>query len=454
MRENRRVRPWSGIALFLCLVPALVSAADSSRLHEPSGQQAWIPSPGDTFSTYVSNNEARIRAVLEQFYFAQADRGQGPLPQGGSSDCGSEPCSRSTPAEPFGSDLTVDQVVQMRSPYEILPNQAACAASGAEDRLGFLLIHGLTDSPYLLRNVASSLTERYPCALVRGLLLPGHGTVPGDSLVMQHEDWLTVTRFGVESFRGQVDSLFLVGYSTGTSLSLRHVDAHRDDDLISGLIMFAPALASTSGLAFLTQYMRWFADWLGTPEAEHDAAKYESFSLNAGAEFYQLTKPLTQASFTPLTVPVFMAGTGDDTTVNMEAARTFFCTKAPQDRRRMLWYRAQATSSDPSALCPGIEVVAAESPEHRVVSLSHTSITTPPEDPHYGLDGRYSICLHYGADSADFNTCMNDDTQTVYGERNLISEGRYNGKWVRRGSFNPHYEQMLEEVVGFIDDNR
>src|SRR3989338_5967835 len=212
MRENRRVRPWSGIALFLCLVPALVSAADSSRLHEPSGQQAWIPSPGDTFSTYVSNNEARIRAVLEQLYFAdsaQADRGQGPLPQGGSSDCGSEPCSRSTPAEPFGPGLIVDQVVQMRSTYEILPNQAACAASGAEDRLGFLLIHGLTDSPYLLRSVARSLTERYPCALVRGLLLPGHGTVPGDSLAMQHEEWLAGTRFGGGGFRGQVGSLFL-----------------------------------------------------------------------------------------------------------------------------------------------------------------------------------------------------------------------------------------------------
>ena len=120
----------------------------------------------------------------------------------------------------------------------------------------------------------------------------------------------------------------------------------------------------------------------------------------------------------------------------------------------MIWYRAQATASDPIALCPGMQVVAAESPEHRVHSLSHTSITTPPDDPHYGVDGAYSLCLHYGADSTYFNTCVNDDAQTVYGERNLGTEGRYDGKLVRRGSFNPHYEQLLEEVVRFIDHHR
>lgn len=218
--------------------------------------------------------------------------------------------------------------------------------------------------------------------------------------------------------------------------------------------MFAPALAASSDAAFLAQYLRWFSDWLGEPEAERDAAKYESFSVNAGAEFYQLTRPLTRMQFTPLTVPVFMVGSGDDATVNMEVARTFFCSKVSTQSRRMIWYRAQATGSDPVALCPGMEVVAAESSAHRVYSLSHTSITTPPADSHYGLDGAYSICLHYGADSPDFNTCVNEDAQTVYGERNLATEGRYEGKLVRRGSFNPHYDQMLEAVARFIDDNR
>ncbi|MDP1931574.1 MAG: esterase [Gammaproteobacteria bacterium] len=423
------MRQWSAILLGLALTPALLNAAESSRLLQPSGNEAWIPAPGDSFGSYISNNETRIRAVVNDIYFSDS-------------------------TEPFGPGYTPERVVQMRAPYEILPSQAGCATSGAGEDMGFLLIHGLTDSPYLLRSVANSLVEHYPCAIARGVLLPGHGTVPGDSVSMQHEDWMAVTQFGVESFRGQVEALFMVGFSTGTALSLRYVDAHRGDELISGLIMLSPALAASSDNAFLAQYLRWFSDWLGGTQAERDAAKYESFAVNAGAEFYQLTRPLTRAGFAPLTVPIFMAGSGDDTTVNMEAARSFFCTKAPPDRRRMIWYSAQATGSDPVALCSGIEVVAAESPAHRVFSLSHTSITIPPDDTHYGLDAAYSICLHYGAGSAEYNTCVNDDMQTVYGERNLGTMGRYEGKFVRRGSFNPHYEQLLEAIVRFVDDNK
>jgi hypothetical protein len=98
-----------------------------------------------------------------------------------------------------------------------------------------------------------------------------------------------------------------------------------------------------------------------------------------------------------------------------------------------------------------MQVVPAEAPGQRVYSLSHTSISVPPEDPHYGFDGAYSICLHYGDGTPDFNTCVNDDAQTVYGERNLGSEGRYEGKLIRRGSFNPHYAPMFEAIACFID---
>ena len=414
--------------LLCCLMPfAPAAVAAESALHEPSGQEAWVPTPDGTFAEYVSRNEERLRTVLQQSYYAINPR-------------------------PFGPDYPLERVLQMRAPYELLPDSQRCAQGSAlpGSGMGFLLIHGLTDSPYLLRGMAASLTGRYPCAIVRGVLLPGHGTRPGDSLEMRHEDWLRVTEFGVDSFRGQVHSLYMVGFSTGTSLSARYVDAHRDDALVKGLIMLSPALAARSSSAYLAPYLRWFSDWLGV-ETEHDAARYESFSVNAGAEFYLLTRDLSDPEFAPLPVPVFMAGSGDDTTVNIEAAREFFCSKTPVGPSRMLWYSAQATSSEPAALCPGLQVLPAEAPDQRVFSLSHTSISVPPQDPHYGFEGAYSICLHYGDGSVDFNSCVNDDSQTVYGERNLGSAGRYEGKLVRRGSFNPHYAQMFEAIACFID---
>jgi esterase/lipase len=411
--------------LLLWILLAACSPTNESPLFTPSGQEAWIPDQNESYQTYVDRNETRIREVLRQVHYSQGHF-------------------------PFGADYPLERVVAMRAPYELGPNVQDCTETEAGVGMGFLLIHGLTDSPYLLRNVAESLLERFPCANARGLLLPGHSTVPGDTLKMRHEDWMRVTEFGVESFRADVAELYLVGFSTGTSLSVRYADEHRDDALLKGLIMLSPALEARSSSAYLAPYVRWFSDWLGT-DAERDAARYESFSVNAGAEFYLLTRRLMDASFRPLSIPVFMAGSGDDTTVSMEAARRFFCEKTPESTRRMIWYSAQATGSLPSETCPGMTVVAAESPPHRVHSLSHTSITVPPEDSHYGLDAHYRICLHYGDGSPDYLSCVNDDEQTVYGERNLAEEGRFEGKLVRRGSFNPHYAGMIDAIACFVE---
>lgn len=409
-------------AVMLALLALLMACSSGSDapLYRPSGAPAWIPPPQTPFADYIRENEARIRQALATHHYA-------------------------TSAEPFGAGYPLERAVAMRAPYE-LRNAAAQCPAGTE-RPGFLLIHGLTDSPYLLRGVAESLLQAFPCALLRGVLLPGHGTVPGDTLDMRHEDWLRVTEYGVESFRGEVDGLYLVGFSTGTSLSVRYAAEHPEDTLLRGLLMLSPALAARSESAWLSPYARWFTPWLGR-DAERDAARYESFSMNAGAEFYLLTRELSDPDFPPLQLPVFMAGSGDDTTVNMEAAREFFCSKTPAQSRRMLWYSAQATGSAPAARCEGMQVVAAEAPQQRVYSLSHTAISVAPTDPHYGLDGAFALCGHFR--DTDYETCRQDPAATVYGERNLGEGGRYEGRLVRRGSFNPHYEAMLADMVCFI----
>lgn len=411
--------------LLLLILKLDIALAAESPVHEASGLEALIPTPGMAFQDYVESNTSRIREVLARDYFAVQD-------------------------EPFGPGYALEDAVAMRAPYELLPDDTACATQG--QRVGFLLIHGLTDSPYLLHDVAESLRGRYPCALLRGLLLPGHGTVPGDTLDMQYEDWIRTTEYGVESFRGEVDALYMVGFSTGTSLSVQFVDAHRDDELVKGLIMLSPAIKARSGIAFLSPYVRWFSDWL-SENAEHDAARYESFSMNAGAEFYELTKTMSRADFQALDVPVFMAASDADSTVNTEAAREFFCTKTPARQRQMLWYQSKAEALSPEQLCEGVLVVPAASAAHRVVNLAHTSITMSPENLHYGLDGDYSMCLHYSIDSADYTQCVQDDDQTVYAESGLGENGRYEGKLIRRGSFNPHFAQMMEHINRFIEKN-
>lgn len=411
------------LSLSLGMAGTASLAADATT-EQASSYDAWLPSTRMGFPDYVRRSHDRLREVLSQAYLRNG-------------------------ATPFGPGIDVDAVVDARGPYEWRPD-AACRGDGRG--MGFLLIHGLTDSPYLLRDVAASLQAAYPCALFRGVLLPGHGTVPADTLNMRHEDWLTLTEYGVNSFRGEVEALYMVGFSTGTSLSVRYADAHRDDALIHGLIMLSPAIKAKSSVAFLSPYVRWFSPWL-SQGPEDDFARYISFSMNAGAQFYLLTRDLDRKDFVPLDVPVFMAGSGDDATVNMESAREFFCAKTPPGRRQMFWYRSATTGSDPLANCDGLQILTAEAPEYRVVNFSHTSLSMSPDNPHYGVAGDYPVCDSYRSDPALFSQCLHDDAMTVYGERGLGENGRLEGKLVRRGTFNPGYAAMMTAIIRFIGSN-
>ncbi len=411
-------------SLFLLFGSNAMFAADSA-LYRASGANIPLPSSQTPFSEYVATTQTYIQRVLEQFYFQEHEA-------------------------PFGSAYRIDDVVDMRSPYQISPDEG-CLATQA--KLGFLLTHGLTDSPYLLRDISASLHTQYPCALIRGLLLPGHGTVPGDTLAMDYQDWLAITDYGVDSFRGEVDSLYMVGFSTGTSLSVRYVDAHRADELVKGLIMLSPAITASSGLAFLSPYLSWFRDWL-SEGPESDPARYESFSVNAGAQFYQLTKDLTDAQFAPLTVPVFMAGSADDSTVNMSAAREFFCAKTPSNEGVMLWFQSEQSQTSDLAQCSTVQELQSAAPEYRVINLAHTSMSISAGNPHYGAQGQYRMCLQYGLASDDYWQCVRDDKQTVYGESGLGTDGRYDGNLIRRGSFNPHYDFMVEKIFKFIESTQ
>ena len=60
-----------------------------------------------------------------------------------------------------------------------------------------VLLHGLTDSPYSLRHVATLYRDRG--FVVVAIRMPGHGTVPAGLTHVQWEDWAEATRLAVRS---------------------------------------------------------------------------------------------------------------------------------------------------------------------------------------------------------------------------------------------------------------
>ena len=91
-------------------------------------------------------------------------------------------------------------------------------------RTGALLIHGLTDTPYLMRDIGNSIIKNNDCMLIRSIVLPGHATVPGDLLDVKYSDWIDATNYGVKSFSDSgIDNIFIAGFSTGGALALNYV---------------------------------------------------------------------------------------------------------------------------------------------------------------------------------------------------------------------------------------
>ena len=387
----------------------------------PSDSPAVIPDASLGFTDYVMNNRARVREALTKYNFTKE-------------------------TWPFGTAYPLERVVDMRAPYQIEPTGSDCSNQSTQ---GFLLIHGLSDSPWLLRSVAQTLSEQFSCALIRGLLSPGHGTVPGDLKTVRREDWAATVAWGVDSFADLADELYIVGYSNGAPLALQYLDQHRESKRITGLILLSPGLEVRDKLAPLSPYVGLLRPWVARHE-DRDAAKYESFPMHAVAEFYRLTQSVTDAAFRPLDVPVMMVMSGNDTTVNPQAALDFFCSRV-SGRRLGIWYESPPSDSAPPQTCSGLETHRLQNDDPRFVSYSHVAIAIPPDDPHYGKDGNYANCLAYAVGSENRDSCVQDPAATVYGENDLIDEnGLYQGKLLRRASYNPDFDAMMEQVRCFI----
>lgn len=417
---------WRHYAMTMVIAVTLVACQREQAAYlQPSGVVIESPEPDIPFADYLSDTRERLRSALAAYYQNEE--------------------------APFGAAYPLQTVLEMRAPFELQPApECTFDPPGDESRQGYLLIHGLSDSPYLLSAIGRRLHEQNPCALIRALLLPGHGTVPADAGEVSREHWREAVRYGIAQFRPEVDQLTLVGYSAGATLALEYADQHPDDTLIDGLVLLSPALALPGVLVRLSPYLRWVRQWVGI-ESEQDAAKYESFPIHAGAEFFLMIKEFQWRQMAPLQVPVFMAASSHDATVDARASIELFCSKGPEGQRELFWITTEtavASADDviagqplPSD-CAGVRIASGNRAEYRSVSGSHVGITMPPDDPHYGVDGLYRQCLHYPAGELR-DQCLEQNEQTVYGERTLLVDGRFDGRLMRRNTFNPAFEEMV-----------
>jgi esterase/lipase len=330
-----------------------------------------------------------------------------------------------------------ERIVAGNLPFELHPVGNFEKGRGKPYRRGVLLTHGLSDSPYHMRHLAAFFQRSG--FRVMAILLPGHGTQPGDLLNVRWQDWAKVVAGAADCLAAEVDEMYLAGFSAGAALSI--LQAARDAR-VRGLFLFSPALEITARAkwANLHRLYSWLlprAAWVNVLQ-DRDLYKYESFCRNAAAQMYKLTRALPRE----VNVPVFAAASADDATVNAAETLRFF-QRAPHPCCRLVWYATARIEQ------PRVEWVNSAVPEKRILSSAHTAVVIAPEDEHYGEAGSYVNCLHYQEqDPGNYAACRARTAEARFGEVNAQNLQR---GLLRRLMYNPHYAAMEASMQKFIE---
>ena len=165
-----------------------------------------------------------------------------------------------------------------------------------------IFLHGLTDSPYSMRNIARLYQERGFLAVVPRL--PGHGTVPAGLSEAEWQDWAAAARLAAREARRRVGPgrpLHVIGYSNGGAVAMKYaLDAIDDSNLPhpDRIVLISPMIGITewarfAGLAGLPAVLPAFAKsaWLSVLP-EFNPFKYNSFPVNAARQSSLLTRAL------------------------------------------------------------------------------------------------------------------------------------------------------------------
>ena len=326
--------------------------------------------------------------------------------------------------------LTDDRGAELETntPFELRP-------AAASPTRGVLLIHGLGDSPGYFEDVAEALVDEN--VLVRAMLLPGHGTKPGDLKLPAIEDWRAAVAHQVELLSAQVDEVWLGGFSTGANLATAYA---LERGGVSGLLLFSPGFVPQDSLLWLAPFASLFVDWVDIDAPTLNFMRYESLSTNAAALYYRTTQDVRSAlKARTLDVPALLVMTEHDSVIDPAGVLDLFERRFTAEESRFIWY-----GDDPGSMDKRVAVKTSRLPDQRISSFSHLCVMFSPDHPYYGRDGAF-VMLENGqdADPAAF-----EREEFWYSAHGLNEPGKYHARLTWNPYFNELKAAMREVMAG------
>ena len=346
------------------------------------------------------------------------------------------------------SDLEIERLAPLT-----IKAKASCSKKN-----GFILVHGLSDSPFMMMDIANSINQKNPCSEINMPILPGHALVPGASLEATNEQWISAINLAVKDMKNNnVDSITMIGFSTGSAVSLHHLLSNYNSSQDIKLALISPAFHlslpwyKVPGLQLMS-FIGNIKNSFGYMDKHEDLNpyKYESFSYNGVNELHKLTNKIKKLLIktNEINNKIVLFASAEDSTINQQI--TFdLLRKYFKNISDGVIYSPTTINNVPN----GIEVKNPQNISERIVDLSHVSIPISPLNVIFGKNAKINYgCLHYdNKDKADlFASCKVLSEEFYFGETNKLNLGKY--QKFSRIQYNPFYEDLIEKLLKFIQN--
>lgn len=328
------------------------------------------------------------------------------------------------------------EIIELLLPFEYRPEKTT--------KKGALLIHGLLDTPFTMRDVGLQLKNQG--LLVQGILLPGHGLKPSCLLHIKLNDWVQTVAQAIDLMAKEVDQIYLVGYSTGATLALYHV--LKNPEKIAGLILLAPAFKIGAYYDFLIPTAMKLSSilpriaWLSIHE-ETDYARYRSLCLNGVHQVHLLAKEINKIDHKKeLPCPMMIALSYEDRIVYSPTTINYFLQFHNAKSKMIIYSSQQLKYDDPRVILRNSFI-----PEFNILNFSHVCLPFSPSNPHYGIHGNFDLASHIDKDSDIYYSELDRVQATFYKLAYSLKLSQYKRQ---RLSFNPDFDFLIENIKNFI----
>lgn len=311
---------------------------------------------------------------------------------------------------------------------EIAPKQHIADKASNNSNKGILLIHGLLASATTMSSLYSTFVEQG--YTVKNILLPGHGTIPADTLDVHYQQWIDCAKLALDDFNDDIEDINIIGFSAGATIASFLAQT---TNRIDRLILFAPAFELAKKATSLVPSLQKFnemAPWVAkqwlTYETEEQTHQYASITTNCVYQVLSLMELVNKKAETqPLKCPIFMVVSTDDETVTYQGAIHFFKQQTSTHNQLLIYSNAHQLTDLPEKT----EVIPSCLPQQKILNYSHIAMHVAPTHPFYGRD---SV-----------------DPKQYLGAFNSQNQANYKNKLTRL-TFNPNYDVLIKKMMRFM----